>query len=328
VGQGGFGQHLQGLIIVHLMAAEDAAVAVVGVLAHTYVGDDIKVGVLGLDGPNGLLDHAVLVPGGGDRHVLPRVAAALEVLVVCGQAIGLPLLGHDLGDLPAGDAPVDDALGAVLRVGEELRIVRQVPPRLQLRVGVGHIPGDVEALEVVVEVHPQLCELPRLQVYGVGGDVVRPLLHMHIDLPGEEGLVEDGGRARGLLPCIAEDLLRHQAHAPHVPAEGVEAGPGDAAALQEGPGRLENGDQVPGDKVQIAVVEAGSPAQEGRCVRPGLLHHRRLQGVPEVHDLLGPVLPGEAVQGIDEKARRVLPTRRAFLYSPLCGGKCRSRVKL
>ena len=70
MGQGGLCQDLQGLVVVHLMVVEDAAVAVVGVLAHAHIGDDIAVGVGGLNGPDALLHHAVGVPGGGTAGVL------------------------------------------------------------------------------------------------------------------------------------------------------------------------------------------------------------------------------------------------------------------
>ena len=103
---------------------------------------------------------------------------------------------------------------------------------------------------------------------------------------------------------MSPQLHRHQVHAPHVPAERMELGPGDAAVLKNGLGRLEDGHQVPGEEIQIAAVEAGGPAQEGDGVLPGLLRHGLLEGVPEVHDLLGPVLSGEAVQRIDEEPRR------------------------
>ena len=53
MGEGGLGQHLQGLVVVHALAAEDAAVAVVGILAHAHVGDHIEIRVFGLDGPDG-----------------------------------------------------------------------------------------------------------------------------------------------------------------------------------------------------------------------------------------------------------------------------------
>ena len=52
------------------MAAQGAAVAVVGVFAHTHVGDDVKIGIRCLDFPNGLLNHALRVPGGRAYGIL------------------------------------------------------------------------------------------------------------------------------------------------------------------------------------------------------------------------------------------------------------------
>jgi len=89
MGEGGLGQHLQGLVVVHALAAEDAAVAVVGILAHAHVGDHIEIRVFGLDGPDGLLHHAVLCPGGGAHGVLLTGQAEEDAVGhPGGQAVG------------------------------------------------------------------------------------------------------------------------------------------------------------------------------------------------------------------------------------------------
>ena len=70
VGQGGFAQNRQGFVIVHGMTMDNAAVAVVGVLAHAHIGDHIALGISSLDGADALLDNAVGIPGGGAAGVL------------------------------------------------------------------------------------------------------------------------------------------------------------------------------------------------------------------------------------------------------------------
>ena len=70
VGEGGFREDLQGFVVVYLMPAENTAVAVVGILAHTHVGDEIELRMFGLDGTNRLLDHTLLVPGGRALRIL------------------------------------------------------------------------------------------------------------------------------------------------------------------------------------------------------------------------------------------------------------------
>ena len=115
MGEGGPGQDLQGLVVVHLMAAEDAAVAVVGVLTHTHVGDDIEVGVLGLDGPNGLLDHAMLVPGRGAHGVLVGGQAEEDTPAHPRLDTFLHRLAH--GVQPVVELPLQGVDGSLARQG-------------------------------------------------------------------------------------------------------------------------------------------------------------------------------------------------------------------
>ena len=143
-------------------AGADAVLIGLGVVGVVLQQDKVvhaqQPGGLPVVGHDGLLP----VPGGGHGGAEHRVGAGDEVVVVLVQAVGLHLFLHDLGDLPAGDAAVDDALGGVLRVGEELGILGQVLHRLEIGVLVDDIAGDIEALVVVVEVDAQLHRLARL----------------------------------------------------------------------------------------------------------------------------------------------------------------------
>ena len=44
----------------------------------------------------------------------------------------------------------------------------------------------------------------------VGGNVVRPLLHMYVHLSGNQGFMGDGGGTGRLLPGVTEDLFGYQ----------------------------------------------------------------------------------------------------------------------
>jgi hypothetical protein len=92
VADGDPGQTVQGFVVVHLLAAEDTAVAVVRILAHAHVGDDVKIRILCLDGPDSLLDNALLRPGGGAAAVLLRRQAEEDGV---GYAVGQTFL-HSL----------------------------------------------------------------------------------------------------------------------------------------------------------------------------------------------------------------------------------------
>ena len=92
-------------------------------------------------------------------------------------------------------------------------------------------------------------------------------------------------------------------HPARLPAEGVEVGPGDVCTLKELLGLLQDGPDVPGDKVHIAAEKAGGPAGEGEDLRAVPGGEGLLQLVPEVEDLLGPFLLPQGVQGIAEEAR-------------------------
>ena len=109
----------------------------------------------------------------------------------------------------------------------------------------------------------------------------------------------------GNLILILRLLLgRHfQVHCTCLPAEGVEAGPGDIAVLEELLCHLERRPDVPGDEVHIAAEKAGGSAGEGEHLRavPGGEHF--LQLVPEVEDLLTAFLLPQGIQGIAEEAR-------------------------
>ena len=92
-----------------------------------------------------------------------------------------------------------------------------------------------------------------------------------------------------------------------LPAEGVEAGPGDVRALKELLGHLQRRPDVPGDEVYIAAEKAGGSAGQGEHLGavPGGEHF--LQLVPEGEDLLRSFL---LPQGVQRDSRRSPPPRR------------------
>ena len=66
------GQQFQRGVVVHLTVVDDAAVAVVGVLAHAHVGDNHHAGYFFLDGPDRFLDYSFRVVSFGAHRVLLR----------------------------------------------------------------------------------------------------------------------------------------------------------------------------------------------------------------------------------------------------------------
>ena len=78
-------------------------------------------------------------------------------------------------------------------------------------------------------------------------------------------------------------------------------GIGQAAFFKECLRCIQNRGQIPGQKVQIPVIQAGGPAQEGHCFRSGLVQNCFLQRVPEIQDIFAPLLAGKARQGITEE---------------------------
>ena len=93
-----------------------------------------------------------------------------------------------------------------------------------------------------------------------------------------------------------------QVHRARFTAEGVEAGPGDVAVLEEILCHLERRPDVPGDEVHIAAEQAGGPAGEGEDLRAVPGGEGLLQLVPEVEDLIAPFLLPQGIQGIAEEA--------------------------
>ena len=101
-----------------------------------------------------------------------------------------------------------------------------------------------------------------------------------------------------LIPCR---LL--QSHCPHIPAEHMEACPGQIGFVKELLSRIQDGSQIPGDEVHIAAVETGGPAGQSNSILPSVRQQRRLQLLPEVKDFLTAVLIAQGIQRITEKAR-------------------------
>ena len=65
-------QHLERPVVVDIVTAQDAAVAVRGVLTHAHVGNHIKIRILRLDGADCLLYNAVFCPCTRADFVLVR----------------------------------------------------------------------------------------------------------------------------------------------------------------------------------------------------------------------------------------------------------------
>ena len=136
VGDGGLGQQLDRQVVVDGPLADDAAVAVRGVLAHADVGDHDEVGVGLLQRAHRHLDHALvvvgagaeLVLGGGDAEEDHRADADRDQLGRLGDGLGdrQPLdAGHRLDGLAhrlAGghEHRLDQVLGAQARLADEV----------------------------------------------------------------------------------------------------------------------------------------------------------------------------------------------------------------
>ncbi len=65
-------QAFQGAVVVHLVPAQDTAVAMGGILAHAHIGNDIKPGHQIPQAADALLHNAVLRPCGGAFGILVR----------------------------------------------------------------------------------------------------------------------------------------------------------------------------------------------------------------------------------------------------------------
>ena len=61
-------------------------------------------------------------------------------------------------------------------------------------------------------------------------------------------------------------FLLPQTDSSYIPTEYVEATPGQIDFSEEVPSRIQYSGQIPGDEVQISIVQSGSTAQEGYCV--------------------------------------------------------------
>ena len=83
----------------------------------------------------------------------------------------------------------------------------------------------------------------------------------------------------------------------------MEAGPGDVRPFKELLRLVQCRLDVPGDKVHIAAVEAGSSASEGERLRAVPSGEGFLQPVPEVEDLFTAFLLPQGIQGVAEEAR-------------------------
>ncbi|OQC23584.1 MAG: hypothetical protein BWX71_02025 [Deltaproteobacteria bacterium ADurb.Bin072] len=134
-------EHLQGIVVADLsLVVEDAAVAVVRVLAEAHVGHDQELRGGILDAAHGLLHHAVLVVGRGAGGILHTGDAEQEdsryplrgdLPGKRGQLVGgVPeLTGHGLYGLLEGRAFLDeDGVDQVIHA--EVRLPDHPPDRL------------------------------------------------------------------------------------------------------------------------------------------------------------------------------------------------------
>ena len=203
--------------------------------------------------------------------------------------------------------------------------------------GLQHLDGSKQSLVPLVVggsliVVAQNCVVLQRPGQGVGGAVVPPVLRDGIQCLNTAGVlvlvvpllelckeclcilrgIRDIVHARrrlvqlGGLRLTVRLLIGRifQTHSARFTAEGMEAGPGDVAVLEEFLCHLECRPDIPGDEVHIAAVESGGSAGEGDHLRavPGGEHF--FQFVPEVKNLLRSFLLPQGIQGIAEEARR------------------------
>ena len=83
--QGNPGQVGEGLVVVHLLPLEDAAVSMGGVLAHAHVANQVQLREPVLQGFHGLLDHPVAAIGLGALGILLQGNAEEHHLVHPGR---------------------------------------------------------------------------------------------------------------------------------------------------------------------------------------------------------------------------------------------------
>ena len=84
----------------------------------------------------------------------------------------------------------------------------------------------------------------------------------------------------------------------------MEVSAGQAAFSKEGLRRCQYGGQIPGDEIQIPVVQAGGTTQEGHGLCSRLPQNSIPQSIPEVQNGFASLLAGKALYWVAEKPRR------------------------
>lgn len=107
--QGNPGQVREGLVVVHLLPLEDAAVSMGGVLAHAHVANQVQLREPVLQGFHGLLNHPVaaiglgalgiLLQGNAEEHHLVHPGRQQRLCQVQKAVLGVPVLAGHGGNL-------------------------------------------------------------------------------------------------------------------------------------------------------------------------------------------------------------------------------------
>ena len=93
-----------------------------------------------------------------------------------------------------------------------------------------------------------------------------------------------------------------QPHRAHIPAEAVEAGPGKPGLVKEVHRSAENSGQIPGDEIQITMIQSSGAAPQGAGLFSGLFGQGRFQLIPELHDPVTAVLSVKEVKRVEQEA--------------------------
>ena len=90
-------KNLERLIVIDFVLVQNAAMAVIGVLAHADVRDDVAVGIFFLDGTDALLHDAVFIPRRRAACVLVRGDTKQQHAAHASVHARLNFLAHTVG---------------------------------------------------------------------------------------------------------------------------------------------------------------------------------------------------------------------------------------
>ena len=99
-----------------------------------------------------------------------------------------------------------------------------------------------------------------------------------------------------------------QADGGDIPAETMEIGPPEIALGKKFLGGVQDGGQIPGDEIQIAVVGSHRVPYKGEGVRAGMLVQRFLQCIPDIKNCWIRSAPRTAYSG-QQKNPAPIPSR-------------------